>query len=759
MENEQEHQSLATQAPHRFQWLPQANPPHSDNNDDEGGLNLGQVVAALRRRVLLIAGLTIVVAGASTMNARNSKPTYQASFEILTKPVTVETQVISSVSQTLSNQEGRQAQKGVDPTKLKLLKSPKILAPIAKKLESEYPGIGYDEIAAGLVVNPLPESEILAVSYQDGNPKKVKAILEQVADAYLKYSLEERLADVQQGIEFVNAQLPQLQKRVETIQDKLQSFRQQYNLIDPESEGRQLTEQKTRIRQQRLETQVKLNEMQAIYRNLTQELEQQNQGKLASSVLSQNARYQQLLGQLLDMELKTAKDSSLYRENSPNIQVLQDQQQNLLPLLRREAQRAQAELGGKIKELSDLNQVLADTENTLNQRIKQLSVVSRQYTDIQRELTIATSNLDQFLTKREALRIDAGQRKTPWQILTPPTNPNPSAADVKRSGIMGAVLGLLMGVGVSLLLDKLSNVIHSAEEIKTLSKLPILGTIPHNPELTEPKQELISLEKITSMADMSGVMQQIQQRFGWNHRNGKGNYHYSSSPFREAFRNLYTNILLLSPDAPIRSLVVTSSEPGEGKSTICINLAQAAAAMGQQVLLVDADLRLPRLHERLELDNTFGLSTAISQDLALELIVQTSFHESNLSILTSGQVPPDPTKLLSSKKMQSLMERFKETYDLIIYDMPPLIGLADVKLLAPRVDGIVMVAGLNKTKASVLTQTLEALRVSAVTVFGIIANGSKQQNTQTDSYHHYYYTGVNNSTKKMLKTNSKQGSD
>lgn len=758
MENEQELQRLATQAPHSFQWLPQANPRQSDN-DDEGGLNLGQVVGALRRRVLLIAGLAIAVATVSTMKAQSSKPTYQASFEILTKPVTVETQVISSVNQTLSNQEGKQAEKGVDATKLKLLKSPKILAPIAKKLESEYPGISYDEIAAGLVVNPVPQSEILAVSYQDQNPKKVKAILEQVANAYLKYSLEERLADVQQGIDFVNAQLPQLQKRVSAIQDKLQSFRQQYNLIDPDSEGKQLTDQKTKIRQQRLETQVKLNEMQALYRNLTQELEQKTDTKVASSVLSQNARYQQLLGQLLDVEVKTAKDSSVFRESSPNIQVLQDQQENLLPLLRREAQRVQAELAGKIQELAALNQVLADTETILNHRIKQLSVVSRRYTDIQRELTIATSNLDQFLTKREALRIDAGQRKTPWQILTPPTNPNPSAADVKRSAILGTVLGLLIGVGVALLLDKLSNVIHSAEEVKTLSKLPMLGTIPYNAELTETEQQLILLEKITSMADMSGLMQQIQQRFGWNHRNGKSNYHYSSSPFQEAFRSLYTNILLLSPDAPIRSLVVTSSTPSEGKSTICIYLAQAAAAMGQRVLLVDADLRLPTLHERLELDNTFGLSTAISNDLALELIVQTSLIESNLSILTAGQVPPDPTKLLSSRKMHSLMERFKETYDLIIYDMPPVMGLADVKLLAPKVDGIVMVVGLNKTKAAVLTQTLDGMRLSGVNVLGMIANGSKEQNIQQNSHHQYYYTGVNKSAQKMLKTNSKQASD
>ncbi len=746
MENEELQQS-ATHAPRRS-WLPQANFAQL-TKDDEGGLNLGQVVATLRRKVLIIAGVTTVVASGALLKALNSKPTYQASFEILTKPITVETQVISSVPQTLSNKEGQQgAEKGVDPTKLKVLKSATILAPIAKKLEPAYPGISYDEIAAGLVVTPLPSSEVLAVGYQDKNPKKVKAILDQVADAYLKYSLEERLADVRQGIDFVDAQLPQLQKRVEVIQDELQSFRQRYNLIDPDTQGKQLADQTTRIGQQRFEAQAKLNEVQVTYQNLSRQLAQQTNAR-GSSALSENALYQKLLSQLLEVETQTAKDSSLYQDSSPNIQVLRDQQKNLMPLLQREAQRVQAELADKIQELEARNQFLARTATDLDRDIKQLSLVARRYTDIQRELKIATNNLDQFLTKREALRIDAGQRKTPWQILTPPTDPSPSSADVKRSALLGSVLGLLMGVGVALLLDKVSNVLYSAEEIKALSKLPILGVIPYNTDLEETEHSLVSIDQITALTDISGLVHQMRQRFGLNNGNSTS-YQHGTSIFLEAFRSLYTNILLMSPDDRIRSIVISSSIPGEGKSTIAIYLAQAAAALGQKVLLVDADLRLPQLHQRLEMDNSFGLSTMIAEDLDFERVVQKSFLDNNLSILTAGQVPPDPTRLLSSKKMQTLMERFKEAYDLVIYDMPPIAGLADAKLLAPRVDGVVMVAGLNKTKASVLTQTLEGLKLSAVPVLGIIANGSKDQDSKRDAYHRYYYANGNKPAQAMI---------
>ncbi|MGQ9872019.1 GumC family protein [Leptodesmis sp.] len=367
----------------------------------------------MRRRLPVIAGVTTLVASAAVLKALTSTPTYQGSFEILTKPVAVETQVISSAPQTLSNKE--QDEKGqVDDIKLKLLTSPKLLDPIAKQLRSKYSNITYDQLAASLKITPIPKAEILSVSFQDTDPEKVKAVLKRVSEAYLKYSLEERLADVRQGIEFVDNQLPQLQKRVADIQDRLQAFRQQYNLIDPESTGKELSAQSLAVGQQLIEAQIKLSEVRAIYADLNNQLAQSTKDESAASfVLQDNRRYQALLGQLLEVESQIAKKSSTFRETAPHIQVLEGQQKNLLPLLRREGQRVQEQAASRIRDLEARVQILTQAQNALNRRIKQLSTVSRQYTDIQQELKIATDNLNQFLTKREALRIDAGQRKTP----------------------------------------------------------------------------------------------------------------------------------------------------------------------------------------------------------------------------------------------------------------------------------------------------------------------------------------------------------
>lgn len=720
--------------------------------DDEGGLKFGQVLQSLRRSLPVIVGVTALVTSLAVLRAFTSKPTYQAGFEILAKPITEENRVISAV--TLSKREEVKEKSTVDPTTLKLLKSPRILTPIAEQLKSRYPNISYESLASDLVVKALPEGEILNVSYEDKDSTKVKAILSLVSKAYLDYSLEERLADVQQGIEFVETQLPQVQERAGKLQDQLQNFRQQYNLLDPDSSSKQLASQTSTISQQRLENRVKLDEARALYIDLSSEIARPIIAAKASSALQENSRYQSVLSQLQTLESQIAKELSVFQEGTDRVQALRDQQDNLRPLLRQEEERTQSLLASRIRELEARDEILAQAEEQLNQQVKQLSVVSRQYTDIQQEIKITNDNLNQFLTKREALRIDAGQRKTPWQILTPVNDPIASSADVRRNGLLGGILGLLLGVGVALLLDKLSNLLRSPEDVKDLTKLPILGVIPFNATLMSDENQDASLgvisfnqaltsddnpnafSKLAKIVNVRALMKRSHSPIG-EERIVKQPYHVTSI-FLEAFRSLYTNIRLLSPDDEIRSIVISSSVSYEGKSTTSVYLAQAAAALGKRVLLVDADLRRPRLHDQLRLANELGLSNLILSDLDFDKVVQRSPFEPNLSILTSGQMPPDPTRMLSSQKMQSLMQQFLETYDLVIYDTPPLLGMVDAKLIAARTDGIIMVVGLDKTKASVLTQALELFRGSPIAVFGIIANGSKDYATKLSNTYQVY---------------------
>ncbi len=302
--------------------------------DDEGGLDLGQVLAAIRRRLLIIVGIATTVTAASAIAALTNQPTYKAKFEILTEPVTVENKLVSSLPESLNSQQDLNVvAEGVNKTELRILQSPQLMSPILQQIEDRYPG---SEMLA-LNLNPIPETNILEVSYEDPDPEKLKFVLDLVAQAYLKYYLEERRSDIRQGIEFVEDQLPQLQQRVEILQTRLQIFRQKYDLIDPQVQGQQLSTRLDQIVQQRVANRTQLTSFRALYNTLNDQLNLQPDKAKVALALSEAPRYQGLLDKLQEVETQIATESARYLEDSPTIVNLRRQRQNLLGLIEKEA--------------------------------------------------------------------------------------------------------------------------------------------------------------------------------------------------------------------------------------------------------------------------------------------------------------------------------------------------------------------------------------------------------------------------------------
>jgi len=697
--------------------------------EDEGGLELGQIFGALRRRVLVIAGVTTVVTSAAVLKALTDEPVYQSSFELLTPAVTLESRLIS-----ISNPDGLSGQEdlltaSVDDTKLRVLKSPRILEPVLETLQVDHPSLTYGQLFRGLSIN-LSSDEILAVRYQDVDPVLVEDVLDVVSEAYIDFSREDRQSDILRGIAFVDEQLPQLRERVDTLQAELEALRIGNNLIDPALQGEQVSQQVATFTAEQVNIQIQLEEAQQLYTDLRQEFSQRGVTATAS-VLSEDARYQELQNQLLEIDRQIAQSSALLREESPEIQTLLSQRQNLIPLVRSEGDRVQRQMENYIRELNIRYQALDEAIELLNTQINNLSSVTRQYTDIQRELDIATTNLNEFLTKREALRIDAAQRQAPWEILTQPGSPRASAASVKQNLVLGGVLGLLLGVGVALLLDKLKSVIHSSKDVKTITRLPLLGNIPHNSQISEFEHTASTplLEAESWLGQILPNQQSLEVQ---------PELLSDSAPFNESFRLLFTNIQLLKPDDPIQALTVSSAIPNEGKSTVAIHLAQAAASMGRKVLIVDADLRRPSLHRFLGLENKKGLVDWVGFNMSLESLLQQSAQHHNLFFLSAGSPPPDSTSILASKEIPKLLDEAKSKFDLLIFDTPPLLGFADAYLVIPQTQGLLLVTGIEKVKRAELTQAVESLKVSNVPVLGAVANGTKEKENFTYTYYQYY---------------------
>ncbi len=704
--------------------------PRLEGQEDDW--NLVQVLGIAKRRIVVVTGVVIVVMAAVVAVTLNQKPVYEAKFRILAEPVNSDDSKLSKLTPAT---EGKVDKSSLDyETQIQVLKSPELMTSIVKQLQVSYPEINYNSLVDPLTITRLGETKIIEIRYRSNDPVKIKVVLDQLSQAYLKYSLEDRQTNLRQGIQFVEKQLPSLQKRVDGIQKQVQLFRQQYSLTDPEAQSKQIGEQVKLFADQRLAINQQLAKAQSIFKSL-----QGREG--AQAAFKDAAVYQQLVTQLRQLETQIAYESTRFQEESLPMQSLLEKRQKLLPLIRKEAQRSWtiklAEVANEIQTLESQSQVLTQYENRLHQEVEELPVVVREYTELQRNLQIATESLNHFLTTRESLQIEIAQTQVPWQLVQAPTQPEiPVAPDIPRNLTLGFVVSILLGISSALLVEKLDNTYHTVDALKEKLKLPLLATLPFERQLHNIQNSTVAEKtptpKLTNQpsqgsSDSPEIVEPVSTLV-------KDYSQYESSKFLEAFRVLHTNIQLLSSDQPIRSIVISSASPGEGKSTIAFNLAQTASAMGQRVLLVDADLRRPRIHNLSDLNNLWGLSSVISGSISMETVIRQMPSISELSVITAGPIPPDPTKLLSSQKMKQLMTDLHQAFDLVIYDAPPLVGLADASLLASHTDGIVLVARIHKTDRSMLAQAIDSLKITRGNILGMVLNCHKSNSL---AYYNY----------------------
>jgi len=734
---------------------------------EEEEINLRQVLSVVKHRWLIIAGITLGVTGAIATYTFLKTPIYQGKFLLLIgQPIEENKSSSRLAAQDILPQLGGE---DIDyDTQIAVLTSPQLLNPILSKITPQYPDFTYSDLISktgksDLKVSQLKDTKVLEISYQDAEPEKIKLVLDNLARHYLNYSSQERKTEINQGLDFVNAQLPVLQERVNSLQKQMQQFRQQYNFLDPDKEATRLSQQLTSIEQEYRVAQVALNEINSRYQALQQQVGLDPNQAIIATYLSESPGYQDLLKQLQEVEVELAKQSAVFAKDSPIIATLEEKRANLLPLLQNEAQRT---LGEKLPQTVgnspalvsrsalrvELTQQLVEAANTrqtleikveslaqaLEQQkasVKNLAVLSRRYTDLQRELEIATTSLGRFLEEQQKLELKVAQQVMPWQLISPPeveedfVSPKPV-----RNLALGLIGGLLLGIGAAFLAERLDPVHHSADELKEDAKLPLLGAIPW-------QKDLGTIEKVnTALPQLTVGDREITIPNTTAKSASENPSYYNFSPFSEAFRTLNANIRLLGSDSPLKSLVISSVSPGDGKTTMAINIAKAAASMGQRVLLVDADLRRPQIHLRLNLNNDHGLSNVIAEGLDWNEAIQPLPRYENLSILTAGSIPPDPSRLLSSQRMQEMISQLQQdhAFDLIIYDLPPLAAFADAKILAAMATGLILVTKLGKTDRFALKNLLEDLRLSHISLLGLVANNVSRKDHNYRYYGHYY---------------------
>lgn len=207
------------------------------------------------------------------------------------------------------------------------------------------------------------------------------------------------------------------------------------------------------------------------------------------------------------------------------------------------------------------------------------------------------------------------------------------------------------------------------------------------------------------------------------------------SPISEQYRTIRTNLEFTAVDDDLQTMVITSASSGEGKSTTSSNLAVVYAQQGKRVLLVDCDMRRPTAHFTFRLSNGIGLSTVLAKKTTVEKATHSTQVE-NLDLIAAGPIPPNPSELLSSKMMDRVLEELKANYDIIILDAPPMMQVADTRLLARKVDGVVLVVGCDKSDRQMVVKAKEQLTLAEAHILGVVLN--KREPQGSDDYYYYY---------------------
>ena len=291
------------------------------------------------------------------------------------------------------------------------------------------------------------------------------------------------------------------------------------------------------------------------------------------------------------------------------------------------------------------------------------------------------------------------------EAATPPAIP--IKPKVMQNTLLAGIVGLFLAVGIVLLIEALDDTIKGPIDVEKNLGLPILGVI-------------------LRMPDKKVVITATEPR----------------SPISESFRSLRTNIQFASVDIPIHTLLVTSATPQDGKTTVITNLAVVFAQGGKKVSLVDADLRKPKVHQFLELSNSKGLTSLFMQtEIKLDSVLQNSKTE-NLSVITSGSLPPNPAELLGSEKMYTIISKLKDQFEMVLLDTPPVFAVTDAAVLSRYADGVLLVIKPGYTKIAVAQQTVEQLNRVGANILGVVLNDVEVRGSRYSSYYYsngYYY--------------------
>ncbi|MCA1594266.1 MAG: polysaccharide biosynthesis tyrosine autokinase [Acidobacteria bacterium] len=590
-------------------------------------------------------------------------------------------------------------------------------------------------LQAGLKVEPVKETRtagyikdtrLIDVSFRHPDPQVAAKIVNAVADTFVLANLEKKTETNTSTGDFLAQRVAELQSKIITGEEQLSNYATSHQILSLTGDQNIVVDRLAGLNRQLLEAENERKMNEATYRAALDP-------RAANALAEGNKQTGDTQGRLDVLRQKRAQLGVKYEDTYPEVMEVDKQIAELERQLK--ASRGQA-TGTAVTNLETRYRQSLAREQSLRAALdKQRGETLTQneaginYRILQQEIETNKSLLDGLLQRsRENDVVLAG---TPNNIsvvdyaLAPEAPVGPKRT---QSISLAFLLSLAFGGGLALFLEYLNDTVRSSEDVENLLHLPALSVIPSAGG---------AARRLLTGAGGGALGRRGLLKSGVEHPELLLDADIRS-PLAEAYRHLRTQVLLSRAGQHPRTLLVSSSLPGEGKTTTSINTALSLAQTGASVVVVDGDLRRPRLHRVFDQGNSRGLSTILSSEMSTEEMLDLVHHHeaSNLYLLTSGPVSPSPAELLGSEQMRRLIARLEGMFDHVIIDSPPIVSFTDSVLLATMVDGVLLVVQGGKTSRALVRRSKQILQDVGARVLGVVLNNVT---LHRDDYYYYQY--------------------
>jgi polysaccharide biosynthesis transport protein len=706
----------------------------------------------LKRRWLVASGIFLTSVSLSGFALSLQRPNFEATGKLLFQAN--RTPSLTGVGDKIGDLESVRREANPLSTQAVILQSRPILQAVIAKLNlRDRKGNLLIPESLEIMVEPIIGTDVLNVSHTSDSPQKAAAITNQVMQSYVGNNIEHNRSETSSARKFLQAQILRAESELNVTTEALRRFKAQNQIINLGEESTATVENISEIDKELNLAKGQLAEVSSQQAELRKQVNLQGDNTVDVTSLSLIPGIQEVLGELQKVQSQLATEQTRYTSNNPRVISLKEQEIALNNLLQ---QRISESLGRKVKiapgklQLGELKQqlvgefvrlqaqrlglenkvqTLAALHSSYKKRADFIPNLEKTQGELERRLSVAQKSYEQLLTRLQEIRVAENQTVGNARIIQQaivPTQPVRSKMTIYLA-VGGVFVGLLLGVAAAFFIDLIDRSLKTVKEAQAVFEYTLLGLIPKfdstNATIEETALEAASPRVIVATSPRTVI--------------------------HEAYQMLQANLKFIS-HKKLRTIVITSSVPGEGKSEVSANLAASFAQAGKRVLLVDADMRNPSQHHLWGVMNLTGLSNIIVGQDEVRRCVQLVTR--NLSVLTAGVIPPNPLALLDSESMTALIHTLSQQYDYIIFDTPPLVGTADAAVLGKVADGVLVIVRPGVADSASAAAAKSLLVRSEANVLGIVANGV---NTKHEPGNYSYYSSTNSRPDSNVEVDTK----